>query len=121
MLAKRRGFYRDGKEVIRTPLLLPSFSSKGFPEVQEIIETTSEVIDGPCLVSAYDLHYNKIQGPFEFAQAIFVDSGGYEAGKDVELSDLGTTTHMPASWSMDQFNSVIAQLGQPGNYCNDQL
>jgi hypothetical protein len=113
MLAKRRGFYHDGKEMIRTPLLLPSFSSKGFPEVQEIIETTSEVIDGPCLVSAYDLHYDKIQGPFDFAQAIFVDSGGYEAGRDVELSDLGMTTHTPASWSADQFNSVIASWVNP--------
>lgn len=108
MLAKRRGFYRDGKEIIRTPLLLPSFSSKGFPEVQEIIEATSEVIDGECLVSAYDIHYQAIKGPFDFAQSIFVDSGGYEAGKDVELSDLGTTDHRPASWSKEQFNAVIA-------------
>ena len=61
MLAKRRGFYRDGKEVIRTPLLLPSFSSKGFPEVKEIILATSERIEGPCLVSAYDLYHGKIE------------------------------------------------------------
>lgn len=36
MLARRRGFYRDKKEIIRTPLLLPSFSSKGFPKVQSV-------------------------------------------------------------------------------------
>jgi hypothetical protein len=106
-LAKRRGFYRDGKEIIRTPLLLPSFSSKGFPEVQEIIEATSEVIDGPCLISAYDLHYETIKGPFDFAQALFIDSGGYEAGKDVELSDLGMTPHTPADWSQANFNQII--------------
>jgi hypothetical protein len=107
MLAKRRGFYCDGKELIRTPLLLPSFSSKGFPEVQEIIEATSEVIDGPCLVSAYDLHYGKVTAELDWAQALFLDSGGYEAGKDVELSDLGTMPHTPESWSKDQFNGIV--------------
>lgn len=107
MLAKRRGFYLDGKEIIRTPLLLPSFSSKGFPEVQEIIEATSDVIDGPCLISAYDLHHRSIKGPFDFAQALFIDSGGYEASKDVELSDLRTTPHTPAEWSPSNFASII--------------
>uniref|UniRef100_UPI000AA47D31 Cap10 n=1 Tax=Hyphomicrobiales TaxID=356 RepID=UPI000AA47D31 len=113
MLAKRRGFYLDGNEIIRTPLLLPSFSSKGFPEVQEIIEATSDVIDGPCLISAYDLHYGSIKGPYDFAQAIFIDSGGYEASKDVELSDLGTMPHTPAEWSQDDFSRIIGSWQSP--------
>lgn len=113
MLAKRRGFYRDGKEIIRTPLLLPSFSSKGFPEVKEIMLATSERIEGPCLVSAYDLHHQKIDGPFAFASALFLDSGGYEAGKDVELSDLGLLPYDPGAWDIDKFRSVIAAWDNP--------
>ena len=108
MLAKRRGFYRDGKEIIRTPMLLPSFSSKGFPQVQNILETTQEVIEGEILVSAYDLHHRTLTGPFDFAEAIFLDSGGYEASKDVELSDIQTIDHKPASWTMDNYNAVVA-------------
>ncbi len=108
MLAKRRGFYSNGKEIIRTPLLLPSFSSKGFPQVQNILETTQEVIDGEILVSAYDLHHRTLTGPFDFAEAIFLDSGGYEAGKDVELSDIQTTDHKPAPWTMDDYKAVVA-------------
>jgi hypothetical protein len=108
MLAKRRGFYRDGKEVIRTPLLLPSFSSKGFPDVQNILQATQEVIDGEILVSAYDLHHKKLTGPFDFAEAIFLDSGGYEAGKDVELSDTQTREHVPAAWTLADYNAVVA-------------
>jgi hypothetical protein len=108
VFAKRRGFYRDGKEIIRTPLLLPSFSSKGFPEVQSILETTSEVIDSEILISAYDLHHNNLQGPFGFAEAIFLDSGGYEAGLDVELSDLGKLEHAPLDWTPESYQSIVS-------------
>lgn len=107
MLAKRRGFYMDGKEIIRTPLLLPSFSSKGFPEIQNILQATEEVIDGEILVSAYDLHHKTLTGPFDFAEAIFLDSGGYEASTDVELSDISRHEHVPASWTMDDYLGVV--------------
>ena len=107
MLAKRRGFYSEGKEVIRTPLLLPSFSSKGFPQIQNILEATQEVIDGEILVSAYDLHHKTLTGPFDFAEAIFLDSGGYEASKDLELSDTKTTDHHPAPWTIGDYNAVV--------------
>jgi hypothetical protein len=113
MLARRRGFYRGEKEVIRTPLLLPSFSSKGFPEVQSILAATEQAIDGEILVSAYDLHHEKLKGPFDFAQAIFLDSGGYEAGKDLELSDIGTSKHAPAPWSKEQFATVLLAWSSP--------
>jgi hypothetical protein len=107
MLAKRRGFYRDGKEIIRTPLLLPSFSSKGFPDVNDILSTTQEVIDGEILVSAYDIHYKHIVGPFDFAEAIFLDSGGYEATTDVELSETKRLSYNPAKWGFDEYISVV--------------
>ena len=65
MLAKRRHLTLNGQHIERTPLLLPSFSSKGFPEVASIIEYCSELIDNVVLVSAYDLHYQKIRPPFD--------------------------------------------------------
>jgi len=37
MLAERRVIGRNGQEIERTPLLVPSFSSKGFPEVKKIV------------------------------------------------------------------------------------
>lgn len=107
MLAKRRGLYRGSNEVIRTPLLLPSFSSKGFPEVQNILATTSEAIDGEILVSAYDVHYKHIKEPFDFAQSIFLDSGGYEASQDVELSEIRHQKYNPADWTLEQFQEVV--------------
>jgi hypothetical protein len=66
MLAKRRSLMHNGREVDRTPLLVPSFSSKGFPDVDKIIKYSSELIAGVALISAYDLHYDKIKPPFDF-------------------------------------------------------
>src|ERR1700730_16521430 len=89
MLAKRRSLILNSHEIERTPLLVPSFSSKGFPEVANIIEYCSELIDNVMLVGVYDLHYGKITLPFDFASLIILDTGGYEPSKFVELSALG--------------------------------
>ena len=107
MLAKRRSLNLNGQQIERTPLLVPSFSSKGFPEVASIIEYCSELIDNVMLVSAYDLHYEKIKPPFDFASLIFLDSGGYEASKDAKLSDYGDKEHFPKEWSRDFYEAQI--------------
>ena len=60
MLAKRRHLYLKDGNVVDTPLLIPSFSSKGFPYVSEIIETTKEIICDEILVSAYDIYYKEL-------------------------------------------------------------
>lgn len=108
MLAKRRSLLLDGNEVARTPLLVPSFSSKGFPDIAKIIKTTEEVIEGEMLISAYDLHYDNIKPPFDYASLLFVDSGGYEASKDTELSDLGERDHTPKEWNQEIYEAVLA-------------
>ena len=59
MLAKRRVIQRNGQEIERTPLLVPSFSSKGFPEIKKTIAYCADLIAGPMLISAYDLHYKR--------------------------------------------------------------
>ncbi len=111
-LAARRSITVGGREVDRTPLLVPSFSSKGFPDVNKIVSANSELISGPILVSAYDLHYDKVQPPFDFASLIFLDSGGYEAAKDYQFSDLSDThenDHVPQPWTPDLHASVLAK------------
>lgn len=109
MLAKRRGLVLNGTEIIRTPLLIPSFSSKGFPEVKKIIKTAEEFIERETLISAYDLHYGKIAPPFDFASVIFLDSGGYEASKETELADLGEREHKPKKWTQEMHEAILAK------------
>ncbi len=108
MLAKRRSLHFNGDEVARTPMVVPSFSSKGFPQVAKILKTTEEVIESAMLISAYDLHYKKIFPPFDFASLIFLDSGGYEASKDTDLSDVGDREYRPAKWSQERHEMVLS-------------
>jgi hypothetical protein len=107
MLAKKRALKRNGQEIERTPLLVPSFSSKGFPEIKKTVKYCSELIEGATLISAYDLHYEKIEPPFNFASLIFLDSGGYEASRDAELSDFGDKEHFPKPWKQEFYDAQV--------------
>src|ERR1700744_3935008 len=99
MLAKRRVLQIGTAPAIRTPLLLPSFSSKGFPKVAKMLKTMEEYIADELLVSAYDVHYKVLNPPFDFASAIFLDSGGYEASKDAELSETFEGEYVAKDWT----------------------
>ena len=55
---------------ITTPLLIPSFSSKGFgasakgrPEVGTLLKLAREQLTESMLLSAYDLHYKYVKRP----------------------------------------------------------
>ncbi len=108
MIAKRRPL-RVGDLDIRTPLLLPSFSSKGFPKVSKILRTMEEYIADELLVSAYDVYYGEIDPPFDFSSLIFLDSGGYEASKENELSETFEGEHIPRIWTYELYLQVVSQ------------
>ena len=114
MLAQRRSIRLRDQEIERTPLLVPSFSSKGFPDVHKIIKFSAELIDGATLISAYDLHYEKRIPSLTFPSLIFLDSGGYEASKDLELSDYGDKEHIPKPWSREMHSGALAQWQPSG-------
>src|SRR5207249_2194268 len=79
-----------------------------FPQVGKIMKVAEEFIEAEMLLSAYDLHYNHITPPFDFASLLFLDSGGYEASKDIDLSDIGDTEHHPRHWNRNLYDSVLA-------------
>ncbi|MGB9365062.1 MAG: hypothetical protein WCE79_03520 [Xanthobacteraceae bacterium] len=107
MLAKRRNLKVGQAPPVSTPLLLPSFSSKGFPRVAATLKAMEEYISDEVLVSAYDLHYRFIKPPFDFASTIFLDSGGYEASKDSELSETFEGEHIPKGWTAELYAKVV--------------
>jgi hypothetical protein len=109
MLAKRRSLMLNGNLIERTPLLVPSFSSKGFGEVSQIVEYMSDTIVGPMLVSAYDLHYKKLAGPFDYSSLVFLDSGGYEASRNLDLSDIGEREHATQTWSQPMHEGILSK------------
>jgi hypothetical protein len=108
MLTDRRSIQLRGDEILRTPLIVPSFSSKGFPHVAKIMQTSKEFLVDAMLISAYDVHYKHIQPPFDFTKIVFLDSGGYEASKDSDLSELGEWEHKPRKWSQDMHEETLA-------------
>jgi hypothetical protein len=109
VLAKRRVLNHNGKEIVRTPLLVPSFSSR-VPEIDKILKASEEFVAGPLLVSAYDIYHNKVTPPFDFgSNVIFLDSGGYEVSRQLDLSEVEDQTEAPRlPWSEDLYDEVLA-------------
>lgn len=96
---------------IKTPLLVPSFSSKGFnmrrngkSEIWEQMLFCTEFLTESMLVSAFDLHYGHVPKASEFVctEVTFIDSGGYETSQVYDLSGVIRTpgnTKKISSWS----------------------
>jgi hypothetical protein len=107
MLAKKRIIRLGSGTELKTPILLPSFSSKGFPKVQKILKACEEYITDEILVSAYDISHGILSPEFDFASAIFLDSGGYEASKDADLSEIYEGDHVAKAWSPEMYAAVV--------------
>lgn len=107
MLTAIREIKINGKRIAETPAIIPSFSSKGFPEVDKIIETFSSLITDSALVSAYDISHKHITGAPSYPDYLILDSGGYECSKDVELSDIRSNNYVETEWSTDQLKEVL--------------
>ena len=113
MLATKRDININGVTVAQTPAIVPSFSSKGFPEVAKIIESLSSIITESALVSAYDLSHGFIETPPHYPEYLILDSGGYECGKDMELSDIRSNNYEPAEWALDLLKVQLDKWSAP--------
>lgn len=113
MLMARRSVFLQGRKIIETPLLVPSFSSKGFPEVKQLIELMKEYITESALISAYDIHHKLINKKHSFCHALFIDSGGYEASVDYDLSDAKRTYQPLKSWQHSYYRKTLRELSLP--------
>lgn len=110
MLAREGSVLRGGEVLFRTPLLIPSFSSKGFPEMKKIIRVMSEFITEAVLVSAYDIHYKLLASQqLTFPSLIFLDSGGYESRVEHDLSEAYGQDYKPKKWTVMDHREVLAK------------
>lgn len=105
-LASRREVVA-GSLKLKTPLLVPSFSSKVLGDINKTIETMAEFITDATLVSAYDIHHHKIKGPLTFPSLLIVDSGGYESLTDHILEDLEYTRLKPKKWDLALYEKTV--------------
>jgi hypothetical protein len=93
----------------KSPLLVPSYSSKGFSNIGEIFTSTAPYNSRVFLVSAYDLYYRLLPlGAISLADQVFIDSGGYESqsGGSFEIFGGCKSGH----WSRGRFNSVLKSI-----------
>ena len=71
---------RVEKVGVGTPLIVPSFSSCGFPQVADIYDLMKDKLFGVCLVSALDIALNRIPtNVTDEVNLVLLDSGMYEA------------------------------------------
>jgi len=115
MIARHSKLRHPAGVSIETPLLVPSFSSKGFgfdgrgmSEVQKIHEVAREYLTEAMLVSAYDLHHGHLEEPTgAITEITFVDSGGYETSDLKDLSDTFITTTAPKTWTPELHHETL--------------
>jgi len=100
---------------ISTPLLIPSYSSKGFDmhdgksELYNIMIFTKEFIYETQLLSAYDIYYQHMLDLMELnsTQLTIIDSGGYETSNNYDLSETRKYDRSKKNWSKELFNEVL--------------
>lgn len=95
----------------RTPLLVPSFSSRGFPDISGIHESTRGEIFEASLVSAYDIGHGLLAGQDVYcSDVLFVDSGGYEAKPTYDPGEVYHDDRSGRPWSLEEYQTVLDGL-----------
>lgn len=100
---------------LQTPLLIPSYSSKGFAidngksELSNIMLFAQEFIYESQLISAYDIYHRYISQPHELnpTQITFIDSGGYETSTSFDLSETRKYNHSKKEWNVDLLTLLL--------------
>lgn len=116
MLARKSKLHHPLGVSLETPMLVPSFSSKGFEfkksgvsEIKGICSVASDFLTETMLISAYDIacqHMPKFESAI--TELTFVDSGGYEIS---DIHDLSSVYRYPLKipeWSVDKLTEVYS-------------
>ena len=107
---------RIHKLEVGTPLIAPSFSSRGFPYISDIWEEFRYKLYGVCLVSAFDVASGRIPADVtDMVNIVILDSGLYETKGDwIESGD----RHTPPSatkWTRKQHHETVKSIGEGSN------
>lgn len=96
---------------VGTPLLVPSFSSLGFPDVGEIHRFASASLFDASLVSAYDVHCGVLrESDIYTTDFVLLDSGGYEARGVPDPLEPYTDGQPPQAWRIDDYEDILQSL-----------
>ncbi|UPM54528.1 hypothetical protein [Gottfriedia acidiceleris] len=91
-----------------TPILIPSFSSKGIRDFSEIFYNLKDYLSDVTLFSSYDLYHKLIDSKQIYeTELLFIDSGGYEAAIEPDLSEVYGMAHKPLEWNEEYYLKQI--------------
>lgn len=100
---------------LTTPILVPSYSSKGFAihdgksELCNTMLFAKEFIYESQLLSAYDIYYKHMLDIIELnpTQLTIIDSGGYETSNNFDLSETRKYDRTKKDWNQSLLNTVL--------------
>lgn len=99
-----------------TPVLIPSFSSKGIKQFDKIFYSLKDYLSEVTLFSAYDLYYKLVDKELIYeTDMLFIDSGGYEASIEPDLSEIFGFGHNPNDWKEELYLNQIDNLEEISN------
>jgi hypothetical protein len=101
---------RIQKVDLPTPMLIPSFSSKGFPDVNRILSLMKNHITDVAMISSYDMFYSSLDSDLATPSLLFIDSGGYEARQGYDISEVYAVEHQPREWTRAHHKKVLDEL-----------
>lgn len=119
MIARKTELHHPQGAIIETPILVPSFSSKGFgfgnkgtsgdSEVQDICNVAAMFLTETMLISAFDIYSEQLNIPkSSITELTFVDSGGYEISSFHDLSAVNRQPLKTQDWSYENLLSVYS-------------
>ena len=121
MIPKSRIIHHPSGQKIVTPLLIPSFSSKGFEfwrkkkkwktEAALLVNNFKEYITESVLVSGYDLYHKFIPSINDLpgTQITFIDSGGYESLDFEDFTGVSVKPYPIMDWNPQFYEKVLDQ------------
>ena len=127
MLARRSNLRLKNGTTVALPMLVPSFSSKGFGLAREVgqkksysrvsayLDLIHPYLNTSFLLSGYDLHFGHLKNTttsYHSAALVFIDSGGYELSPDYDSSEPRVYDHEPSSFTVADYAKVLQHLPQ---------
>ena len=101
---------------VRTPLIVPSFSSRGFPDVGEIYHEMKHRLHGVCLVSSLDMGLGCIPTDVtDDVDLVIIDSGGYERQHFASESVGYATSGSNVVWSRHLYHAIASLVDPAAN------
>ncbi len=101
---------------VGTPLIVPSFSSCGFPQVANIYDLMKDKLYGVCLVSALDIASRRIPTDVTTdVNLVLVDSGMYEARNTASRQIDDCLLEPNSDWVRQQYLAIAGCIDSGAN------